>query len=958
MDRGIGGIGSIRDIGDPYDPRRGLPRVEQRDIPGLVAGKGATIYTPSYLDDVAGYMANQARTRGPVTPGNANPATGFYEPSSGQLSLGIRPGRDTVETVLVPQLEARLAQAVEVARRENRALPARIARPSEGDNQGRPLGVLIGDVDAPPSSAALVEQLLTDPAASVPGDQIVVARPRSELPGSSRLARQGRPRTVSPADRPGPARGAARADAAAEARAGKVLRNLSGTLRDGDMADYEAFANALLGEEPVAARQVDASVSDNERYGAFTSEDPTEYRGKAQFSGDVNPFFTVEVPARAMRPDGRGASWTVDTGKGFRPSTVEINPGAIVETRTQNPRRLQGTRGGFAAESDNTAGFLREQQVSVGDLAKEALQETKTPVITKSALEAARSAGRARAASPEERDRNLVGWIVPPGGGEELPVYAVTDREGKRKTADIDRPLGDFGSEKVKEEYFRIGSPINRDGERLRGALREALGVDPASETAPAPLLANVWDRRYAEDKLGAPSLEAFARELAAGGFMQDPDEGGSTYRTLAKALQTGLLEVPDRTPGARPGAMTAVPVDRATVLSLYSNIAANDAPEIKAGKQFRAFLQEAPRPLTVQEGVDAAAQLGARWGVDANAVLRAAAERREVELPLPAGENGAAGAIRTSVPANDPGRPLFAPGSNAERLLGQALREIRGSREVDLFAEPPIDPRMVPLPEERTPVQGVVDAAELFGSAAEDDFGDEGVRQGRYGDFGDAGSGISVRNVDVTGGDPLTRAAIALTGDTAQGSYLADVARRAAAPGRVTPVNQYGTAVGAAEELPKRDPRAVLLELTGRRAPLEVTPGAQQLRERYQGDYASISQATGQPVLGQRGYQMMAQALGEEPGSAAHDRAMSLLAERLAQRRSGGETAPAVDPADAYRAARLAEYGGVSPRGSYGAAGPQSDFLGLGSAPGTWMHDRAMDLSAVRQAARRRMPG
>jgi len=906
MDRGIGGIGSIRDIGDPYDPRRGLPIIEQRNIPGLVAGKSAMLYTPSYLDDVAGYMARVAQAAGRGSLSNADPAAGVYVPSSGQLSLGIRPGRSTPESVLIPQSEPLLEQAVAAAEQERRARPDRVARPARGDDAGRPLGILLGGAPAQlESGAGLVDALRGNPAASVPGDQIVIARPRTELPADSRLLDRDRftgTTDWSDPSRPGPAREADRVAARGRAAADAVIGNWSGVVRDANLGDYERIANELLGEEPISVRSVDESVSDNERIGAFTSEDPTESEGRKQPSGDINPYYSVEVPARVARADGRGLSWTVDTGRGFRPASAVIDPSQIKETRTQNPMRKQGTRGGFANESDNTASFQREKQINIGDLVKEAMEQAKTPVITKSALEAARAAGRARAAAPEERDRNLVGYIIPPGQTEELPVYAVTEgRGGPRKTTAVQRPSADDplrGVDSVDEEYFRIGSPTNRDATALRNELRRILGVDAASETGPAPLLANTWDRRFAEEKLGSPSLEQFAKELEGGAFMQDPQEGASVYKKLARALETGYLEVPDRTRGARPGAMTVVPIDRGTILGLYSGLSGQDTPEIAAAKQFRAFLQEAPRPLTPQEGVDAATQFAARWGVDTNAVLRAAAERQDVEIPLP----GAAGGVkRVSVPANDPGRPLFAPGSAAEELLGQALREIRGGREVDLFKEPPSegeigDPlRTGDLEEAVMAAAGAEDlnekAAMVFGFDPEDDFSGMAAggapRQARYGDFGDANSGISVQKLGAQADDPLTRAAIALTGDVSQGVYLADAARRNAAPGRVAPVNQYGSAVGIIEDLPARDPRAVLMELAGRRSPVEITPGPQQLRAKYQGDFASTS-GQGKPVLGQRGYQMMAQALGGDPGSAAHERAMQLLASRLAGRRGG----------------------------------------------------------------------
>jgi hypothetical protein len=77
----------------------------------------------------------------------------------------------------------------------------------------------------------------------------------------------------------------------------------------------------------------------------------------------------------------------------------------------------------------------------------------------------------------------------------------------------------------------------------------------------------------------------------------------------------------------------------------------------------------------------------------------------------------------------------------------------------------------------------------------------------------------------------------------------------------------------------------ATLLELTGKRAPVEATPGPQQIRRKYQNDFESISGA-GRYVRGQRGYNMMAEGLGASVGSPAQEKAMALLAGRLSAQR------------------------------------------------------------------------
>lgn len=660
------------------------------------------------------------------------------------------------------------------------------------------------------------------------------SRPASRLASKDQLNRSGNwPST----ERPGPARQADRAAAQAEALLQKVLGNRGGVVRDSDVSDLDAAANALLGEEPIGARSIDGSISANELTGAFTSEDPTEYSARKQVSADINPYYTVEVPARVAREGGRSGTWTTETAQGFRPATARIDPSQVIDSEVMNRRK--GRDGTFTGESDNTASFQRERPITIGDLVKEAMNAERTPVVTASALEAARAAGRARALPAGERDRNLVGFIKPPGSDQEVPIYAVTGPDGERMMTTVTRPdPGDplRGLVSEQEQYFRVGNPYNRNDQALREQIAPALGVSADGQYGPAPVLGNQWDRTYAEKTFQSPKFESFLRELAGGSFMQEPDEANSSYKLLAEALITGELKVP----GKKPGSTQAIPVDRAAILGLTSA----------------------------------------------------------------------------------DGRPLFAPGSNARTLLGQAVSELRGGKEVDLFSEAAIgemgdgvtavrrgEGSILDLIRElqgSSDSQGVESAAsELFGFEASESGAAGEFQQGRYGDFGDIPGGVSVKSAPAAPADRLDRAAIALTGDVGQGLYLADVARRSAAPGRSSGTNAYGTTVGPVTETPARDPMAVLLELTGKRAPVEATPGAQQIRRKYQNDFESIS-GTGRYVRGQRGYNMMAEGLGAAVGSPAQEKAMTLLAGRLtAQRESQRMNAQAT--AEAASAAPVA---------------------------------------------------
>lgn len=140
-------------------------------------------------------------------------------------------------------------------------------------------------------------------------------------------------------------------------------------------------------------------------------------------------------------------------------------------------------------------------EVTLGRRLQEALQDTKTQVMPRSALEDA--ANRRRFLPSRNREGSLVGYImdqsVPgsasravrfaedipeeqlkPDSGLWKPVYAPTNR-GSNLEMPRDVPLGGGGSERILEQMYRVGGPQNRDPDRLRQYLGEALGLAGAS---------------------------------------------------------------------------------------------------------------------------------------------------------------------------------------------------------------------------------------------------------------------------------------------------------------------------------------------------------------------------------------------------------------------------------------------------------------------------------------------
>ena len=336
--------------------------------------------------------------------------------------------------------------------------------------------------------------------------------------------------------------------------------------------------------------------------------------------------------------------------------------------------------------------------------AKELQEEERTPAITSTGLNQAVARNRARRLTPDEiaaQDKKVKadftgeGLIKKPVDPrrrtEQKPgtriVYPEKDFEGNPKTITRDVPDGLYGVKQQEERLYRIGRPNSRDFDKSRQMVRAALGPEQINPNlrgeryvGPAPLVENAGYRRNYE-KAGAPSQYEFFEELANAGSVMPPDVR-SEMRDLAEAAETGQMPVMPRETRKR----DTKPM-RGSVESLYSGInpktgrnpQGTDSPEATAGKQLRAFLQEAAdiRPVNRAELVEAAQIIGARWNVSPNEVIKASV-------------------------AADPGRPLFAPGSFAEQILNQARAERSGNfREVDFFDESDIGAGMERIPED-----------------------------------------------------------------------------------------------------------------------------------------------------------------------------------------------------------------------------------------------------------------
>lgn len=133
----VGGVGAMRDLGDPDDPRYRTGAAPQpAAIPGLVAPEARL--TPSYLDDVAAYMARKAARDADTATARAllRPFRGNQAPETPpeQLPLAFR-GEESLPAGIAPAGSARVLDAVPPARRQTSA-----QAPAVTDSKGiRPL---------------------------------------------------------------------------------------------------------------------------------------------------------------------------------------------------------------------------------------------------------------------------------------------------------------------------------------------------------------------------------------------------------------------------------------------------------------------------------------------------------------------------------------------------------------------------------------------------------------------------------------------------------------------------------------------------------------------------------------------------------------------------------------------------------------------------------------------------
>ena len=439
---------------------------------------------------------------------------------------------------------------------------------------------------------------------------------------------------------------------------------------------------------PRQSNYEDVTLTDNDRFGAFTSDDPTARRPKAEFGTNIAPFGTVDVPNRQV-----SGQWAASSGPRQGQLAVKrIDPTAIAYTRPGN--------------LDSPYSSEQAEEVSIGRAAKEAKEATEPPLIGSSALsrkgfipaeklpadmlniyakggELGTFVGMAETARSEQYPRALGNLAT---RKVYVPVYRAErwnpELEAmEQMSATREVPDGRYGIKTLKEPepLFRLGQPSSYDMAAIAEELGPLLGVQSVRTAAPGSRKA-----------IGFPEVRAIAEQ-------QGYEVYADPRREVAIRPEQidGNFPVYFRKPDGGTSQLTPK-LDEAGKPTGAFHLTGNYGTEREIG----------PGPLSTDAGIrrwvgnedtyidNSRRQLG-RLGEGAMSTERFLNELiagsfmdapetrnayRDVIAPLVA-----TGELSLDDPrlVGTSGQPLFAPGSQSRALVEQALVEM-GQRKID----------------------------------------------------------------------------------------------------------------------------------------------------------------------------------------------------------------------------------------------------------------------------------
>lgn len=467
-----------------------------------------------------------------------------------------------------------------------------------------------------------------------------------------------------------------------ELRAEDVLMQERGQDNPAIAIEYGDYAYGM----PRDSSFQDVTLSDNDRYGTYTAEDPTQRGVRAEWGTDIAPFGTVDVPSRQI-----GGQWAAVSGPNRgRVAIQRIDPTATAYTRVGNP--------------DSPYSSEQSEEVSYGRAAKEAKQATEPPIIGESALlqkgfvsaeklptdvlelyaqggELGTFVGMAETAR-SERYPASIGRVE--SGKTYVPVYRAErwDPVAKAKvqlTGTRDIPRGEYEVEQISEPLYRLGQPSSYDMAMIAEELGPLMGVRTVRTPAEG-----------ARKTIGFPEVQAIAKQQGYQVFA-DP----RLEREIRPEAIDGTVPVYFKKPDGSTSQLTprlneaGKPTGAFTLTGAYSienevgpGPLSSDAGIRKFIGNKNTYIDNSRRGIG-QLGENAISTEQFLNDLIAGSFMEEPDTRnayRDILAPMVA---------RGELDLDDPrlvgqgGRPLFAPGSQSRALVEQALIEM-GQRRID----------------------------------------------------------------------------------------------------------------------------------------------------------------------------------------------------------------------------------------------------------------------------------
>lgn len=559
------------------------------------------------------------------------------------------------------------------------------------------------------------------------------------------------------------------------------------------LADYGRNANYNTGL-PFPDRSIDPNQPDE---ASFSSLDPTE--GSLKKGGsNINPFGMVEMPAI----DAKGR-WISPQG---RPLVTRIDPTATVEVRTADPdatytadqiaeinlgKKVNELRGEYKTPvmSASRLNELRKQGLAViapgegSEVGQVALYDLEDRLIVRGPQGDFVAPNRNYALQEGEQ-------IV--GVRKAVPVYRIESvykpirKDGGQLTGERVVPAGRNDVTTETDPIYRIGNPMANDFDAIReelqpyipgsrdvgftkrvgrGDLAVALNQGTARfyDTPPAQLAA--------DPQLALPIPLPGNQVYVQRGSME-PARLYQRYRPNETPIE-GSYQVENTASGRRPVGAAPFLMPPAGSTEEEARIVGGirrRGERIGPGTTFEALLNDIGKASfmsspDIADGYDVLASL-----------IENEAVNRRANRPIKIQDLVNSGVIR--------------PGTREAALLQNAIQSRRPGRPVDLFAESTEAPLDTAIAQEfgvrgGASMDEIQDAVDQTAGSMVDE-----VRQGSWGDFGDSSPGgnrgFAVETMPAAPAsqiEPFAKYAQGLVGDPVQAQYLAEAAIRGTAP-------------------------------------------------------------------------------------------------------------------------------------------------------------------------------